>query len=46
MLLLLLLWPQHQYHLPLQINMEGMKDLIGYEIKLGENSIDQLSSVV
>jgi hypothetical protein len=28
------------------MNMEGMKYLIGEEIKLGEDSNDQLSSVV
>jgi hypothetical protein len=46
MLLLLLLWPQHQYYLLLQINMEGMKDFKGDGIKLDEDSNNQLSSTI
>jgi hypothetical protein len=41
---MMLLWPQNQ--LPLQINMEGLKDFKEDDIKLGEDSNDQLSSTV
>jgi hypothetical protein len=46
MFLFLIFQSNNQYQLLLQINMEGMKDLIEDEIKLHEDSIDQLSSTV